>query len=949
MPNITVTFQDGSKHVYQNAPDGLTPEQVTERAQQEFGKQVTALDGGRKAAPVASGTPRRSLTTQRASSAIQNAEQAMLKRLEGATEKQRREALRKFHSDPRIQNIRKDAGLAPARTREEEIQEIARERVRARREATPDLPGRDFLSASTAAIGRNLFGIPERLSAGAKRVLGIDEGRDYADQLAIERAVTDEEAAQSMTGNILGSIAGAGLGGGAAGGAVRAAGARLAQSGAPALARAGRALEGAATVRQGQRLKNTAKIVAAGGAGGAAQALGEGSDVSTGAAYGAGGAAALVGGGRAAEFLSRPVRDFLNSSSAAGILRRYTTATAEQMQEAADAFRRQTGAEPTVFEVLPLDDRQAVREALGLMPGSVRERATNLVRERAGAIGQELSEQAGRIVRPQQQRAAQTMAGDLAQSRGDTAPTPEELALTQRAIRSPVELEQVRADEARNVMAPYDSRVAYEKLDALMPVTPVRRGRSIVEEINDPQVAEVIRSAAGILRRRSDEGITVRDISDIMSELRDDVARGGVEGRVAQRAINHLEDILNRDHPDVMPAIGQMTEAFASRSRMLEGVQEGARTRLREDVPVTDRRVARQVRQSYDTPEGSAGRAMGQAAQIERDMLSSPERALSAAQQIANSPARQEAISRNLGTTAGNDIAAAARAQQESAQRLSGLTRDQSGASSAMPDLAELTRSLVAISPSALPSTRFWALGRLTRLFRHLPERQSEDIVNALFSRNPTHISRAMRLLNNQGDAGREAIRTISRAVSGGQIGGQAGQALNEPDTMQEVAPVQPAAIPEEQNEPAAIDGGPYSAQLQEIYNTESPELLDLIERVQGRESNGRQLDETGAPLQSSAGAVGIMQVMPGTAPEAAQLAGVPFDEEAYQFDEEYNKLIGIAYLSEMLRQFDGDVEKATAAYNAGPGAVRSAIRQDAQNWLAFLPTETQEYVRSVA
>jgi hypothetical protein len=46
--NITITFDDGSTHVYQNAPDDVTPEQVTQRAQQEFGKAVMQLDGGRK-------------------------------------------------------------------------------------------------------------------------------------------------------------------------------------------------------------------------------------------------------------------------------------------------------------------------------------------------------------------------------------------------------------------------------------------------------------------------------------------------------------------------------------------------------------------------------------------------------------------------------------------------------------------------------------------------------------------------------------------------------------------------------------------------------------------------------------------------------------------------------------------------------------------------------------
>lgn len=48
--DITVTFSDGQTAVYKGAPDDVTPEAVTERAQKEFGKQVTALDGGRQAA-----------------------------------------------------------------------------------------------------------------------------------------------------------------------------------------------------------------------------------------------------------------------------------------------------------------------------------------------------------------------------------------------------------------------------------------------------------------------------------------------------------------------------------------------------------------------------------------------------------------------------------------------------------------------------------------------------------------------------------------------------------------------------------------------------------------------------------------------------------------------------------------------------------------------------------
>ena len=45
--DITVTFTDGSTAQYKNAPDNVTPEQVAQRARQEYGLQVAELDGGR--------------------------------------------------------------------------------------------------------------------------------------------------------------------------------------------------------------------------------------------------------------------------------------------------------------------------------------------------------------------------------------------------------------------------------------------------------------------------------------------------------------------------------------------------------------------------------------------------------------------------------------------------------------------------------------------------------------------------------------------------------------------------------------------------------------------------------------------------------------------------------------------------------------------------------------
>jgi hypothetical protein len=46
--NITITFEDGTSHTYQNAPDSLTPDVVQARAEKDFGKSVTGIDGGKK-------------------------------------------------------------------------------------------------------------------------------------------------------------------------------------------------------------------------------------------------------------------------------------------------------------------------------------------------------------------------------------------------------------------------------------------------------------------------------------------------------------------------------------------------------------------------------------------------------------------------------------------------------------------------------------------------------------------------------------------------------------------------------------------------------------------------------------------------------------------------------------------------------------------------------------
>jgi len=216
-----------------------------------------------------------------------------------------------------------------------------------------------------------------------------------------------------------------------------------------------------------------------------------------------------------------------------------------------------------------------------------------------------------------------------------------------------------------------------------------------------------------------------------------------------------------------------------------------------------------------------------------------------------------------------------------------------------------------------------------------------------LFSTNPAQISRAISAISKYGNEGGKLIRSIGLEVGLGST-----IASNMPEEGPAIETVEDTVTTEEPVEvdtEMLVDGdSPYAAPLQAILANESPELVDLIQRQAMQESGGRQFDDNGNPITSSAGAIGIMQVMPGTGPEAARMAGVPWDENAYYTDQNYNMLLGVAYLSEMLNRFDGDVEKALAAYNAGPGRLEQALAQNEENWLDLMPAETQNYVVSI-
>lgn len=104
---------------------------------------------------------------------------------------------------------------------------------------------------------------------------------------------------------------------------------------------------------------------------------------------------------------------------------------------------------------------------------------------------------------------------------------------------------------------------------------------------------------------------------------------------------------------------------------------------------------------------------------------------------------------------------------------------------------------------------------------------------------------------------------------------------------------------------------------------------------------------------RSSAGALGLMQLMPATGRQLARQAGLSWGGAATLVDPETNIALGTTYLAQMLSRFGDNRVLATAAYNAGPSRVarwlpeQGALPADA--WVDSVPyTETRNYVQRV-
>jgi soluble lytic murein transglycosylase-like protein len=169
--------------------------------------------------------------------------------------------------------------------------------------------------------------------------------------------------------------------------------------------------------------------------------------------------------------------------------------------------------------------------------------------------------------------------------------------------------------------------------------------------------------------------------------------------------------------------------------------------------------------------------------------------------------------------------------------------------------------------------------------------------------------------------------------VAGGPAAASGGPGTVLPDQIDLSAMIVPDAIVGDMALHAAGIPPQYAAKIAELAQRFdlSPSLLEALV---WQESRWRP------NAVSHAGARGLAQLMPGT----ARYLGVDPDDPMQNLEG------GARYLREQLDRFDGDLEKALAAYNAGPGRVIRAggipnIRET-QNYVAAIMGRLSNYSR---
>lgn len=130
---------------------------------------------------------------------------------------------------------------------------------------------------------------------------------------------------------------------------------------------------------------------------------------------------------------------------------------------------------------------------------------------------------------------------------------------------------------------------------------------------------------------------------------------------------------------------------------------------------------------------------------------------------------------------------------------------------------------------------------------------------------------------------------------------------------------------------------------MQSLQTRLAPTDVDRVLQITMQTESGGNRDAVGRFIPGQGTAKGEMQVMDKTNVDPGY-GVVPAKDKSL----EERARVGRDYMMAMVKEYGGDMAKAWAAYNAGPGRVDDALakaKKEGGDWLARMPQETRDYV----
>lgn len=135
--------------------------------------------------------------------------------------------------------------------------------------------------------------------------------------------------------------------------------------------------------------------------------------------------------------------------------------------------------------------------------------------------------------------------------------------------------------------------------------------------------------------------------------------------------------------------------------------------------------------------------------------------------------------------------------------------------------------------------------------------------------------------------------------------------------------------------------GGDAARVMRMTSNGTADAARNVYDFIAGEESGNRDLNADGSVVTSPTGAKGRMQVLDSTSRDPG--FGV---RPAKDNSLEERARVGRDYYDAMLKRYNGDAEKAMAAYTDGAGTVDDAINKHGTDWLNAVPLQAQNRVK---